>query len=284
MPNQYLRKNWVWISIVGIGVVVAGLYLIPTRSNVILAGDFACPSQAKFEPIAPIDDLVAEFALSLDEPIAALSTEWGISVGEPGPPAAVKWPHYVLLGLVDVPTKYREFIESLIGELACIIGLPITIYEAKNRARPNLRLYIVAPEQVSGRHGTPGDLDFRLLESSDCYTEFKFDAKLRIKKGDVYIRGDLSSQRMHTCISASLGHVLGLRLPVAKYIERTVFNFASPIVEKLTVNDKILIRTLYDRRIKPGMKRDDAVEIAREIIPELVRAVRERGVEALYQR
>jgi|GEM_PF-6392422 len=32
------------------------------------------------------------------------------------------------------------------------------------------------------------------------------------------------------------------------------------------------------------MKREDAMEIVRKIIPELVKAVRERGVEALYQR
>ena len=284
MPNQYLRKNWMWISIAGIGVVVAGLYFISPRSNIILTDDLACPSRANFEPIAPIDDLVAAFALSLDEPIPAVATAFGLPLDEPGPPAAVKWPHYVLLGLVDVPTKFREFIESLTGELTCIIGLPITVYEAKNRARPNLRLYIVAPEQVSGRHETLGDLVFRRLESSDCYAEFEFDVKLRIMNGHVYIRDDLSSQRMHNCISATLGHALGLRLRGAKNIERTVFNFESPIVEKLTVNDKILIRTLYDERIKPGMKREDAMEIARGIIPELVRAVRERGVEALYQR
>ena len=32
------------------------------------------------------------------------------------------------------------------------------------------------------------------------------------------------------------------------------------------------------------MKREEAMDIAGEIIPELVKAVRERGVGALYQR
>jgi len=53
--------------------------------------------------------------------------------------------------------------------------------------------------------------------------------------------------------------------------------------QALSINDKILVRTLYDPRIKPGMKRDESMKLAAEIIPELVRTVKERGVEALYQ-
>ena len=55
-------------------------------------------------------------------------------------------------------------------------------------------------------------------------------------------------------------------------------------LDRLTINDKIFVRTLYDPRITPGMPRDEAMEQARIIIPELVAAVKKRGVEALYQR
>lgn len=46
---------------------------------------------------------------------------------------------------------------------------------------------------------------------------------------------------------------------------------------------KILLRTLYDKRIEPGMGRAAAMAAAREIIPELTAAVARDGVEALYQ-
>ena len=55
----------------------------------------------------------------------------------------------------------------------------------------------------------------------------------------------------------------------------------------LPINDKIILRTLCDPRIEHHiLKREDAMsEIAREIIPELVKAVREWGVDRnLYQR
>ncbi len=46
---------------------------------------------------------------------------------------------------------------------------------------------------------------------------------------------------------------------------------------------KILLRTLYDKRIELGMDRAAAMATAREIIPELTAAVARDGVEALYQ-
>ena len=52
----------------------------------------------------------------------------------------------------------------------------------------------------------------------------------------------------------------------------------------LSINDKILVRTLYDSRIKPEMKRRETEPIARKIIEELVAAVKVRGEEALYQK
>jgi hypothetical protein len=52
----------------------------------------------------------------------------------------------------------------------------------------------------------------------------------------------------------------------------------------LTLNDKIIIRTLYDPRIKPGMAKAEAMGLARVIIPELVAAVKKDGEAALYQK
>lgn len=58
---------------------------------------------------------------------------------------------------------------------------------------------------------------------------------------------------------------------------------SAPLIE-LPLNDKIIVRTLYDPRITPGMPREEALEVAREVIRELVDGVRRHGVEALYQR
>ena len=71
--------------------------------------------------------------------------------------------------------------------------------------------------------------------------------------------------------------------PSAHIVWPSIFDFSRTTRSNLPLNDKILVRALYDKRIKPGMAREDAMKVAAEIIPELVAAVKEKGVEALYQ-
>ncbi len=50
---------------------------------------------------------------------------------------------------------------------------------------------------------------------------------------------------------------------------------------ELSLNDKIILRALYDARITPGMPRAEAMAIAREVIAGLVAAVKQKGEAAL---
>ena len=49
------------------------------------------------------------------------------------------------------------------------------------------------------------------------------------------------------------------------------------------LNDKILLRTLYDPRLRDGMPREQVMARVRQIIPELLAAYEAEGVEGLYQ-
>ncbi len=73
--------------------------------------------------------------------------------------------------------------------------------------------------------------------------------------------------------------MLGLYNDNAQYSWSIFSNNLRP--ESLTINDKILVRTLYDPRIKPGMRRQQAVNMARKIITELIAAINEKGEQAL---
>jgi hypothetical protein len=69
----------------------------------------------------------------------------------------------------------------------------------------------------------------------------------------------------------------------ADMIQPSVFSERTyPSLAELPLNDKIIVRTLYDPRITPGMPREVALEVAREVIRELVEGVRRHGVQALY--
>ena len=81
------------------------------------------------------------------------------------------------------------------------------------------------------------------------------------------------------CIAEEMTQILGLYNDNAKY-DSSVFS-NKPIPNSLSINDKILVRTLYDPRIKPGMGREQALRAARRIITELVAIVQNIGEEGL---
>jgi len=99
----------------------------------------------------------------------------------------------------------------------------------------------------------------------------------------VVITNNLGDEMTRQCIEEELAQGLGL-FADTDIVYWSIMNEESrDDVARLTLNDKILIRTLYDERLQIGMTREQAMPIVRQIIPELVAAVRERGEAALYQ-
>jgi len=84
------------------------------------------------------------------------------------------------------------------------------------------------------------------------------------------------------CIIEELTQSFGPSNDNATYRPSIFSNYFPPV--ELSINDRILVRALYDKRIKVGMTREETAPLAREIIEELVEAVKERGEKALYQR
>ncbi|MEP2545869.1 MAG: DUF2927 domain-containing protein, partial [Alphaproteobacteria bacterium] len=62
----------------------------------------------------------------------------------------------------------------------------------------------------------------------------------------------------------------------------SIFNkFTFPV--EIPLNDQILIRTLYDPKIKPGMSSEQTRKLVPDIIRGLIEDVKAHGPEALYQ-
>ncbi len=76
---------------------------------------------------------------------------------------------------------------------------------------------------------------------------------------------------MSSCIAEETTQVLGL-LNDAE-VPGTLFNDAGH-ARDLTPLDELLVRLLYDARLEPGMRRDEAIAIAREALPKLRDGVR----------
>jgi len=86
-----------------------------------------------------------------------------------------------------------------------------------------------------------------------------------------------------SCIMQELMNGLGF-VDDSDQVRPSVLNSYPEQHETLSANDKLLIRALYDPRLKSGMARDEALIIAKHVIEELVAAYNEHGEEALYQR
>lgn len=66
-------------------------------------------------------------------------------------------------------------------------------------------------------------------------------------------------------------------------VHPSVWSDNRPTFDRLPLNDQIVLRALYDPALTPGMPKDQAMRLVRDIIPRLVEAARQQGERALYQ-
>lgn len=83
----------------------------------------------------------------------------------------------------------------------------------------------------------------------------------------VYLAGELPGIMRLSCLHEEIAQVLGLTndSPAAR---PSIFNDDQEFAT-LTAHDELLLRALYDPRLRPGMTREQALPIARQIISEL---------------
>ena len=105
-----------------------------------------------------------------------------------------------------------------------------------------------------------------------------------IKAVTVNVSPDLGRDAAQRCIWQGVSVGIGLYGGASNSTIDSVVTTNGWKFGNLTLNDKIIIRTLYDSRIKPGMAKAEAMGLARVIIPELIAAVKKDGEVALYQK
>jgi len=89
-------------------------------------------------------------------------------------------------------------------------------------------------------------------------------------------------RRTLACIVEETVQVLGLAADRATYFP-TVFTNDQARPAALSLNDKVLLRTLYDPAIKAGMSLEETRQLVPGIIHRLVTGMKARGEQALYQ-
>ena len=90
-----------------------------------------------------------------------------------------------------------------------------------------------------------------------------------ISKAFTFFGTDNSDQIIRDCILEEIYQAMGLPADACHYRPSVICE--QDRVFELTEADKIMLRTLYDPRLKPGMTKAEAMPIARQIIAEQMR-------------
>lgn len=128
--------------------------------------------------------------------------------------------------------------------------------EEKGRAR-NMPLIIQWVDDVY--HTCVGQVAFDDLESG------------QIVGAMIVIKGELEGVLRSSCIHEELTQTLGL-MNDDPGVRPSIFNDDQEFA-LLTEHDEILLRILYDRRLRPGMQADEA----RPLLPEIIEEIRPGG-------
>jgi hypothetical protein len=258
--------------------VAGGLSAVFPPSHAGADSDPVCPRSAPAEAIAEPGRLVTKFDLTV------FRTHKSRRVMN----AVHKWAGQIRIEIVEPPYPFRDHVERVARDLSCLTKLRIYIHE-KNQEEPgldaNFHVAMLTRDEIDPL-GRREKLDAESLKYYLCFVAGGLDLQ-QDDADDLFaaigIVNDLSEAETRHCFVRLMTRALGL-FADSDVVQPSVFSPDGAELDYLSVNDKIILRTLYDPRIEPGMKREQALKIARQIIPGLVQAVRERGVEALYQR
>lgn len=205
-------------------------------------------------PVVANDGLETTLLVKQFEAIA-FSAEFG---GQHRQGKIVKWDSPIRVRVRGFNAiKYIPEVQAQLRELARLSGLTIELVNWSNSAAPPNMDIVFAT--------TTGSSQFD--PTAPCRTLFH-DRGYVIQRVEIYISPDDPAQRRH-CIAEELTQALGLANDSTVF-RNSIFNDDSR-QQVLAPWDSLMIRILYDPRIRPGMNKVQALPIAREVVIDLLR-------------
>ncbi len=127
------------------------------------------------------------------------------------------------------------------------------------------RLAMHLPSLVKG---APPNLLRKLAGPGVCYFLTAADNAGQITWATIVVNNEMSDRANNSCLLEEMTQTLGLPND-SDIVQPSIFNNRS-VLDKFTRNDLIVVATLYDDRIKVGMRRRVAVAKAKAIIGDLL--------------
>jgi hypothetical protein len=257
LRNPGISRRWAS----AIAVIVALAFAAPLRPEPAL-------SQAPGHP-TNIDNLVRNFermAFPEDEQFE----DWGTIKRWAKPISAV------IIG--DGGEKYRTKLRVLLSQLAALTGLEFLVPEADSAATTQIFF------SERDWYASQAARSFQRPEQVQCFSNTNANMFGEIQTAFVVIPNDLRADRVAECLAHEIMHTVGFSGHPQRTFYSALGNGNSP--EVYTVNDLILIRTLYDQRLTTDMMRAEVLATAREVMVDLLERVNnsDNPLAALAQR
>ena len=168
-----------------------------------------------------------------------------------------------------VRKPHLRFIKKHLKNLIRATGLK-TEDAKKTGLPPNLMIYFVPRQQMANPYlsNVEPKLLKKLASEGGCYFLLWADDKTgKINKATIVVNSERLLIRINHCLLEEMIQSLGLPND-SNLINPSIFSDRSRRTD-LTRTDLIILKTLYDPRMKAGLPRDKALVLARSVIGEL---------------
>ncbi len=171
---------------------------------------------------------------------------------------------------IETPILDYEFVARHIAQLRKMTGLPIRLLPRDIGEGGDI-VVTITPWHLARSTGVadaPDRLLRRLMGPGRCFFVLWPTSENGIKKAHIIINSKLDEDHIRHCYLEEITQSLGLPYDSDR-VRPSIFNEASR-ERSLSKSDFILIRTLYDPRIRPGMGRTTAMTWASSIIEKAI--------------
>lgn len=167
---------------------------------------------------------------------------------------------------------HTRLVTLQLNELSRITGHPISLVSSKNQA--NVVVIFTRFEDMAelSQQLINSKAAGSLREGTLCVFKIQADKNQAIHHATIIIPVDQAqmSGQLVSCIVEELTQVLGL-VNDSEKVYPSIFNDKTPNA-LLTGLDYLLLRILYDSRLKPGMHTEEVKVIVRNIIKEMIKS------------
>ena len=225
------------------------------------------PGDARFTSA----ELLRNFELVVFEPEAQLARFYTSNASKR---RLSKWTSSVRYALTGdgVTARDRRAFAAIAAKLSRLTGLR---FQRVSPSQANMTIFILTEqaralldEKSQGRPGYRGSITEAWIRTLNppCFALFETEVPEggRIRSTAIFIKAELKDPLRGACMVEEATQSLG---PIFDHdiVRPSIFNDDQEFIA-LTAHDEALLRVLYDRRLKAGMSRAKAVDVARKII------------------